>query len=194
MAMTIVVAAYCRARSWRTTVFASQIAGEGERHLAQAGIFGLIVISDLDTVVGVDARASRHAQRICAHAVIIEHHGDPRLRAPQNLSSQTWVTVVFGVRLPSVDDPRLNLQLVGGEPLNPNAVEEPWRVRGNKGRLVRPIVEVVVAKQTDVRHENSCVDVEPMVHIEVIPAPGFREVPVSVVEVPLANACAGVIA
>src|ERR1700730_2157403 len=103
------------------------------------------------------------------------------------------MTVELGIGLPTVDDPRLNLQLVGREPLNPHAVEEPRCVRGNKRGLVRPVVVVVITEETYIRHEDSRVDVKPMVRVEVVPAPRFREVFVSMVEVPLADPCAAVI-
>src|ERR1017187_5516232 len=72
----------------------------------------------------------------------------------EDLASQALVAIKLGVRLPSVDDPGLNFQLVGGEPLNPQAIEEPWRVGRHERRLISPVIEVVVNKQANVRHKN----------------------------------------
>src|ERR1022692_5066122 len=104
------------------------------------------------------------------------------------------MAVVFGVRLPPVDKPGLDLQLIGGEELNARAVEKPRRVRGNIRRLVSPVIEVVVAEQTDVGDENSSVYVQAVKQVKVVPAVSFRGVLVGAAEVPLANAKAGVIA
>src|SRR4029077_13078709 len=95
---------------------------------------------------------------------------------------------------PSVDDPRFNFQFVGGEPLNSKTVEEPWRVRGHIGWLVRPVIEVVITEQADVRDEDSRIDVEPVVYVEVIAAPRFRKVLVRPAQVPLPASDAGIIA
>src|ERR1017187_4987286 len=104
------------------------------------------------------------------------------------------VAIELGVRLPSVDDPGLDFQLVGGEPLNAQAIEEPWRIGRHKRRLVGPVIEVVVTEQANVRDKNPGIDVEPMADVEVVAAPGFRDVAVSVAEVPLADTRAAVIA
>src|ERR1022692_1610504 len=97
------------------------------------------------------------------------------------------------IRLPSVDNPRLNLQLVSGEPLDAQSIEEPRRVGGHERRLIGPVVEVVIAEQANVRDEDSGVDVEPVVDVEVVPAPGLGNVFISVADVPLANSGAAVI-
>ena len=154
----------------------------------------LVVISDLDAVVGVDARAAGNTQIVRAIAVVVEDHRKPLVRTIQNLPAQPLMAVELGVGLPSVDDPGLDLQLVGGEPLNAQAVEEPRRVGRHVRRLVGPVIEVVVAEQADVRHEDPRVDVQPMVHVEVIAAVGLRDISVSVAEVPLAHSGAGVVA
>src|ERR1039458_1746311 len=104
------------------------------------------------------------------------------------------VAIELGVRLPSVDDPGLDLQLVGGEPLNPQAIEKPRSIGRHKRRLVRPVIEVVVTEQANVRYKNPGVDVEPMADVEVVTAVGFGGVAVSVAEVPLADSGAAVIA
>src|SRR6202011_3726962 len=80
-----------------------------------------------------------------------------------------------------------NFQLVSGEPLNAHAIEEPWRVGGHVRRLVDPVIEVVVTEETNVGHENSCVDIEPVVHVEMVSTVCFREVFVGIADVPLAD-------
>src|SRR5262249_40922876 len=94
----------------------------------------------------------------------------------------------------AVDDPGLNLQLVRGEPLDADAVEEPWCVGGNIRWLISPVIEVVVAEQSDVGHENPGIDVQSVIYVKVVSAVGFRYVFVCTTKVPLAAAHAGVIA
>src|SRR5579864_311454 len=104
------------------------------------------------------------------------------------------MAVVLGVGLPSVDEPGLYFQLIGWKPLNAHAVEKPRRVRRHIGRLVSPVIEIIVTEQADIRHEDSCVDIESVIDVEVVPAIRLGNVLVSATEVPLANPEAGVIA
>src|ERR1700690_1792407 len=122
-------------------IFAAQVPRKGEGHLVDACAIGLVVVPDLDAVIGVDARAARVTQCIRAVAVVVEHQGKPFVRTIQNLSSQAAVAVELVVRLPAVDYPGFDLQLVSGEPLNSQSIEEPQRVRGHERRLVSLVVE-----------------------------------------------------
>ena len=60
--------------------------------------------------------------------------------------------------------------------------------------MVRPVVKVVVTEQAHVRQEDSRIDIDTVQSIEVISTVSFRNVAVSVVEVPLPTRGAGVIA
>src|SRR5262249_37657541 len=155
---------------------ASQVSGQREGYLVEK-VLRPVVVFDLNAVVGVDATAAKLAiavaKRIFAHTVIVGDQGEPGRRTPQNLSAQTRLAAQPAVGLPSVDDPRLDLKLVRGKPLDPDAVEEPGRVGRHIGRLIGPVVKVVVAEQANVRDENSCVKIEAMVHVEVITCVGF---------------------
>src|ERR1017187_7994317 len=104
------------------------------------------------------------------------------------------MAVELVIRLPSVNNPGLNLQLVSGEPLDAQSIKKPRCVRGHERRLVGPVVEVVVAEQANVRHEDSRVDVQSVVHVEVVPAPRLRDVFVSIANIPLADPGAAIIA
>ena len=192
MPITIVVAAHDCTRSC-TAVLTSQVARKRKSHLVQSGVFRLIEVPHLDAVVRVDARTSRNTQRIGPHPVVVGDDRKPGLRTPQNLPSEARVTVELRVGLPSVDEPRFNLQLVGRKPLDSDTVKEPRRVRRYKRRLVGPVVEIVVAKEPNIGHKNSGVDVQPMVHVEVVPTPPLGEMPVRVVQVPLSYSRAGII-
>src|SRR5208283_2574908 len=151
-------------------IFTSQVAREGKCHLVEE-LIGVVVVFDLDAVVGVYARAAGVtipvAQRIFAHSVVVEDHRNPRLRPPQNLSTQPGLAAKPAIRLPSVDDPRFNLQFLGGEPLYAYAIEEPWRVRRHVRWLVGPVIEVVVTEQADIGDENSSINIQAIVHIPV---------------------------
>src|SRR6476661_5654438 len=81
-----------------------------------------------------------------------------------------------------------------GENLNPHTIEEPWSVRRHIGGLVSPVIEVVVAEETDVRHKNPGVDVDSVKCIDVVSTVCLGDVPVRLVQVPLPAARAGIIA
>src|ERR1700728_3295375 len=97
------------------------------------------------------------------------------------------MAVELRIGLPSIDEPGFNLKFVGWKPLHANAVEEPRSIGRHIGRLISPVVIIVVTEQTDVRDENSRVYVEPMLNVEVIPAVCFRHILVSVLQIPLAD-------
>src|SRR5215469_9571318 len=107
------------------------------------------------------------------------------------------MAVVPGVGLPSVDEPRFDLQLVGGEPLQADAIEEPWSVGRHVRWLIGPVIEVIEAEQADIGGEDSGIQVEPVIHVEMVAAPGLGNVAISLVEGPLSDtrtARAGVVA
>src|SRR6185369_8568059 len=103
------------------------------------------------------------------------------------LSSNSWAVIEPAVGLPSIDKPRLNLQFCRGKDLHSHSVEEPWRVRRDIGRLIGPVIKVVVAEESDVRHEYSGIDVDPVQGVEVVSAVGFGQITICVVQVPLAT-------
>ena len=140
-------------------VLTAQITCQGERHLVDV-VFWIVVVFDFNAIVGVDTLDFWHSQVILSVPILIEDHRQPFLRPVQKLPSQTQVAVVLVVRLPTVNDPGLDLQLLRGKPLNSQSIEEPRCVGRDEGRLVNPIIEVVVAEQADVRHEDSGIDVQ----------------------------------
>ena len=121
-------------------------------------------------------------------------NGKPPGRTPQNLESKARPVIEAPVGLPAIDEPRLNLQVLGGEDLNTHAVEKPRSVRRNVGGLIRPVVELVVAEQPDVGHENAGIDVDPVQFVEVISAVRLGDIAISVIELPLAARGAGIVA
>src|SRR5215472_14283058 len=161
------------------SVFASQVSREGERHLVEK-LVRPVVVFDLDAVIGMNSRAAELSisvtQRVFAHTVVVGDKRQPRLRPIQDLPTQPGLAAIAAIGLPAVDDPGFNLQLVGRKPLDADAVEEPRGIRRYIGRLVGPVVEVVVTEKTDVRNENARVDIEPVVYVEVIAAVGLRDV------------------
>src|SRR5260370_18547 len=134
-------------------VFAPQVTCEGECHPVER-LLRMVVVLDFDSVICVYARAAElavaRAQRIFAHPVVIEDQREPRLRTVQNLSAQSGPAAESAVGLPSVNDPGLNFQFVGGKPLDAQPIEKPGRVGGHIGGLVCPVVEVVITKEADV--------------------------------------------
>ena len=139
----------------------------------------------------VEARRRSHAAR-CAGG--FRQYRPARARTIKDLRSDTRALVEGAVRLPSIDQPELGLQLFCREDLNAQPIEEPWRVRRHIRWLVSPVVKVVVAEQPDVRHEDPGIHVDAVQHIEVISAIGFGKVAVGVGQIPLAAPGAGIIA
>src|SRR6202034_1544640 len=81
--------------------FTAHDAGDGERHLVDAGP-RFVVVLDLDTVVGMDAGAVRNVQVVMAETVIVGDDVYPGERRILDLPSETFPGVGRGVRLPSI--------------------------------------------------------------------------------------------
>src|SRR5262249_25817431 len=105
-------------------VFATQVTGHRKCHPVQS-LVGPVVVLDLYAVVGMDARAAEAAvaiaEGVLTHAIVVEDKRKPRFRTIENLPTQAGLAAQAAIRLPPVDDPRLDLQFVGGEPLNAEA-------------------------------------------------------------------------
>src|ERR1700730_5943324 len=80
------------------------------------------------------------------------------------------------------------------EDLDSKAGEKPGRVGRNIGRLIGPIIELVVAEEADIRQEDTGIDIYAVQSIEVVAGVGFREIAVRVVQIPLPACWAGVVA
>ena len=89
------------------------------------------------------------------------------------------------VRLPTIDEPGLDFEMLSRENLHAYAIEEPRRVRRDVRGLIGPIVEVVIAEQAYVGHEDSRIHVDPMQDIEVVSAVRFGYVAISISKLPL---------
>src|ERR1700723_3447143 len=96
---------------------ATHISGEGECHLVEK-LLWLVVILDLDTVIGMDAASVRNIQIVIAEAVVIRDDIYPRLRRPLDLPADSFPRIRRAVRLPTVNQPWLDLQMSGGKNLN----------------------------------------------------------------------------
>lgn len=113
---------------------------------------------------------------------------------PENLPAQSGLAVGACVRLPSVDDPWLDLQFLGRKILNAEAVEEPRRVRRHERWLVGPVIEVVITEEADVGDEYAGVHVEAVANVPVIAAPCFGDIFVGIGKIPLAADVQAVVA
>ena len=69
---------------------------------------------------------------------------------PKPLEAKPRRLVKLAIGLPSVDEPRLDLELIACKNLNTHAVEEPRRVGRDIGGLVGPVVELVIAEKSHV--------------------------------------------
>jgi len=126
--------------------------------------------------------------------VLIAYDGERTGRLVYELQTHARGLIELAIGLPAVHQPGLDLQLVAGKDLRPHAVEEPRSVRRHVGRLIGPVVEVVIAPETDVRHEDAGLDVDAIQRVEVVPAVRLGDVAVRVVEVPLPSRGARVVA
>src|SRR5262249_49109214 len=153
----------------------------------------VIEVFELNAVIRVDALAVGISQRVRA-PIVVRNDRKRAVGTPQDLPSHAGSLVELPVRLPSVDDPGLDLQLVARIDLNPNAIEVPGSVGRNVGRLICPVVKLVEAEESDVGEENSAVDVDPVQLVDVVAPIGLTEVAIGVVQVVLAPAGAGVVA
>src|SRR5262249_22293133 len=148
---------------------------------------GPLAIFDLNAVVAVEPPPVGQAEPVPA-PVLIAQNRDRAVRAPEYLDSDAGRRVELPVRLPAIHDPGLDLELVAREHLDSNAVEVPRSVRRHIGWLVRPVVEIVVAEQSDVRHEDTGVQIDPVPGVPVISAVRLGDVAIGVRQVPLSPA------
>ena len=167
------------------------VEGECHRGLVDERV-RFIVVLPLHAVVSVNAFSIGNARRIGA-PVIVRQDRQRAVRSPQDLTADAGGMIELAIRLPPVDDPRLDFEFVARKNLHAHAVEEPWRVRRHVRRLVRPVVELVIAPQADVRHEDAGFDIDPVHLVEVVAAVCLGDVPIRGIEVPLAACDARVV-
>src|SRR5262249_16986031 len=136
-----------------TAELTARIEGDAEGRLADEALRSLEILL-LPAVVGVNAQPVLDPQGVGAEVLVEDERQVPG-GPPGDLQPQPGSAVEAAVRLPAVHDPRLDLQLVTGEDLDPDAIEEPGSVRGDVGGLVGPVVELVVAEETDVGEEDA---------------------------------------
>src|SRR5262249_13422722 len=103
--------------------FAARVEGQGRCGPVEDGSRTIIIL-DHGAVVGVDALASVDAQCVSTIVLVAEHRERP-VGAPHDLQPHAGRLCKATVRLPAIDEPRLDLQLVGREDLYAGAIEEP---------------------------------------------------------------------
>src|SRR5229473_352442 len=161
-------------------VFASDVAGQGESRLAEKTLL-VVQVLNLDTVIAVVPDTAVDSQRLFTQGILIPKDRKPSIRPPQELQPESRPAVKSTVRLPSVGEPRLDLQMFCWENLHAHSVEKPRRIRRNVRRLIRPVVKLVVTEKPDIRHEDSRIHVDPMQCVEVVAAVSLRNIPVRIV-------------
>src|SRR6266446_138507 len=141
------------------SMLASRIAGKRKGGFTDE-LFGIVVVLDLDAVVGMVADSARGVERVRAQSVLVPENRKPAIRTPQDLTSNAGAVVEAPVGLPSVHEPGLNLQFFSWKDLDAHSVKKPWRVRRNIRRLIGPVIEVVVAEEADVGDEDSSIHID----------------------------------
>ena len=108
-AQKILLRSFCgiRGATDAAAVFASEVAGKRESQLVQK-FFGIVVVLDLNTVVGVVTHAARSTECIFAQHVLVAEDRYPSIRPPQNLEAQPRPVVEAAVRLPTIHEPRFD--------------------------------------------------------------------------------------
>src|SRR6266852_7443370 len=115
----------------------------------------MVVILHFNAVVGVIASASGNAQCVGSSPVVVREQGKPAGGAIQDLPTKSEPPIESSVGLPSIDDPRLDLQLLGRKYLNAQACEKPRSVRRNIRRLVGPVIKVIKTEEPYVRQKDT---------------------------------------
>src|SRR5690348_1041328 len=154
----------------------------------------VIVILHLNAVVSVITHSTRSIQRILTQSVLVAKNREPGIRAPQDLPSNPWAAVESSIRLPSIHEPGLDLEMFSREDLDAHSIEEPRGIGRDIRGLVCPVVKVVIAEQPDVGHENAGINVDAVHHAKMVSTIGFRNVAVSSVKIPLSTRRAGIVA
>src|SRR5262249_22708290 len=98
-------------------ILAAEVHGQRRCALAQQ-LPGVIEVFELNAVIRVDALAVGISQRVRA-PIVVRNDRKRAVGTPQDLPSHAGSLVELPVRLPSVDDPGLDLQLVARIDLNP---------------------------------------------------------------------------
>src|ERR1700682_2678143 len=104
---------------------------------------------------------------------MVEDEGNVLVWTVGDLTANSGRLIELAIRLPTIYEPGFNLQLIAGEDLDAHSVEEPRGVRRHERRLIGPIIEVVEAPKSDVRQEDSGIDVDAMHLVDMIPTVGF---------------------
>src|SRR5260370_16325540 len=112
---------------------------------------------------------------------MVQDESDVLSWAPGDLTTYARRLVELAVRLPTIDEPGFNLQLIAGKDLDAHSIEEPRRVGRNERRLIGPIIEVVEAPKPDVGQEDSRVNIDSMHLVYVISTVAFRDLPIVVI-------------
>jgi hypothetical protein len=97
-------------------------------------------------------------------------------------------------RVPGLVSNCVDLQSIGREDLNTSAIEEPRRIVRSIGRLIGPVLEVVVGEQADIGHEDAHVEVDAVQAIPVIAGVGFVQITIDCLQIELTAECAEVVA
>src|SRR5262245_20768514 len=93
-------------------IFAAGVERERRSRLAD-GPIRVAVILEHDAVVRMEPLAVRISERVGAEEVLVAENGEVSVRAPQDLRADAGSVVELAVGLPSVDEPRLDLELFG---------------------------------------------------------------------------------
>src|SRR5882724_145878 len=83
------------------SMLASGVTGKRKCGLADE-LFGIVVVLDLDAVIGMVADAARSVKRVRAQSVLVSENRKPAIRTPQDLPPNTRPVVEATVGLPSI--------------------------------------------------------------------------------------------
>src|ERR1019366_1986665 len=124
----------------------------------------------------------------------IAQNRKPSIGPPEDLRADARPVIEAARGLPSVHQPGLDFPVLIGENLYAHAIAEPWRVRRHVRWLIGPVVEVVVAEQAHIRHEDPGLNIDTIHYVEVISGVGLGDIAIGIGKLPLATRRAGIVA
>src|SRR5262249_45322240 len=74
-------------------IFTTRVNGDGESNLRDPGVLRSVEVPHLDAVVRMDPRPSGNTKSIGTVSIFVEHQRQPLLGPPQDLPTQTTMTV-----------------------------------------------------------------------------------------------------
>src|SRR5262249_53859843 len=127
---------------------------ERKSHPADTLRLRIVIIPYQHTVVGMKPLPRRNTRRI-GTVIIIGQYPEAARRVIGNVGTKTRHRVELTIALPSIDDPGLDLKMLGRKDLYTHPIEEPGSIVGSIGSLVFPVLYLEIRIKTDIGKEKT---------------------------------------